>query len=193
MGLDEFDFGQTPVDPDQISGLRIPMVSSLAQINSLEQANINEALRWLLTKRSISNLLTESFIRRLHKRMFGQVWKWAGDYRKTDTNIGVKWYLIPIELNALLSDVHYWILNKTYPPIEIAIRFKFRLVSIHCFLNGNGRHARLMADLLMQYQFNLPRFSWGQSLKGDVRGEYLKAIVLASKGNIKPLIEFAIS
>ena len=193
MGLDEFDFGQTPVDPDQISGLRIPMVSSLAQINSLEQANINEALRWLLTKRSISNLLTEFFIRRFHKRMFGQVWKWAGDYRKTDTNIGVKWYLIPIELNALLSDVHYWILNKTYPPIEIAIRFKFRLVSIHCFLNGNGRHARLMADLLMQYQFNLPRFSWGQSLKGDVRGKYLKAIVLASKGNIKPLIEFAIN
>ncbi len=86
MGLDEFDFGQTPVDPEQISGLRIPMVSSLAQINSLEQANINEALRWLLTKRSISNLLTESFIRRLHKRMFGQVWKWAGEYRKTDTN-----------------------------------------------------------------------------------------------------------
>ena len=193
MGLDEFDFGQTPVDPDQISGLRIPMVSSLAQINSLEQANINEALRWLLTKRSISNLLTEFFIRRFHKRMFGQVWKWAGDYRKTDTNIGVKWYLIPIELNALLSDVNYWILNKTYPPIEIAIRFKFRLVSIHCFLNGNGRHARLMADLLMQYQFNLPRFSWGQSLKGDVRGKYLKAIVLASKGNIKPLIEFAIN
>jgi Fic-DOC domain mobile mystery protein B len=193
VGLDEFDFGQTPVDPEQILGLRIPMVSSLAQINSLEQANINEALRWLLTKRSISNLLTESFIRRLHKRMFGQVWKWAGEYRKTDTNIGVKWYLIPVELNALLSDVNYWIINKTYPPIEIAIRFKFRLVSIHCFPNGNGRHARLMADLLMQYQFNLSRFSWGQSLKGDVRDEYLKAIVLASKGNIKPLIEFAIS
>lgn len=193
MGLDEFDFGQTPVDPEQISGLRIPMVSSLAQINSLEQANINEALRWLLTKRSISNLLTETFIRRLHKRMFGHVWKWAGDYRKTDTNIGVKWYLIPVELNALLSDVNYWILNSTYPPVEIAIRFKFRLVSIHCFPNGNGRHARLMADLLMQYQFNLPKFSWGQSLKEDVRDEYLKAIVLASKGNIKPLIEFAIS
>lgn len=193
MGLDEFDFGQTPVDPEQISGLRIPMVSSLAQINSLEQANINEALRWLLTKRSISNLLTESFIRRLHKRMFGQVWKWAGDYRKTDTNIGVKWYLIPVELNALLSDVNYWIINKTYPPIEIAIRFKFRLVTIHCFPDGNGRHARLMADLLMQYQFNLSRFSWGHSLRGDVRDEYLKAIVLASKGNIKPLIEFAIS
>lgn len=193
MGLDEFDFGQTPVDPDQILGLRIPMVSSLAQINSLEQANINEALRWLLTKRSISNLLTESFIRRLHKRMFGQVWKWAGDYRKTDTNIGLKWYLIPVELNALLSDVNYWIINKTYPPFEIAIRFKFRLVSIHCFPNGNGRHARLMADLLMQYQFYLPRFSWGQRLKKDVRDEYLKAIVLASKGNIKPLIEFALS
>ena len=193
MGLDEFDFGQTPVDQDQISGLRIPMVNSLAQINSLEQANINEALRWLLTKRSISNLLTESFIRRLHKRMFGQVWKWAGDYRKTDTNIGLKWYLISVELNALLSDVNYWIINKTYPPIEIAIRFKFRLVSIHCFPNGNGRHARLMADLLMQYQFYLPRFSWGQRLKKDVRDKYLKAIVLASKGDIKPLIEFALS
>lgn len=193
MGLDEFDFGHTPVDPEQISGLRIPMVSSLAQINSLEQANINEVLRWLLTKRSISNLLTESFIRRLHKRMFGQVWKWAGEYRKTDTNIGLKWYLIPTELHLLLADVQYWILNSTYSPIEIAIRFKFRLVTIHCFPNGNGRHARLMADLVMRYQFNLPRFSWGKSLKGDVRAKYLEAIIMASKGDIKPLIEFAIS
>ncbi len=191
IGLDASEFGQTPMDPDQLSGLKIPMLHTHAQINAYEQANINEALRWLMRKRTLPTLLTTEFICLLHRHMFGHVWKWAGNFRKVETNIGVPWYTIPTELNVLLADVQYWINNQTFPPVETAIRFKFRLVSIHCFPNGNGRHARLMADLMMQYQFGLPRFSWGAHTTGDVRNLYLKAIQQAAGGNFAPLIDFA--
>jgi Fic-DOC domain mobile mystery protein B len=189
--LDATEFGQTPIDPDQLSGLKITMVNTHAQLNAFEQANINEALRWLMRKRTLPSLLSTKFICQLHQRMFGHVWKWAGTFRKTETNIGVPWYTIPTELNVLLADVYYWISHQTFSPVEIAIRFKFRLVSIHCFPNGNGRHARLMADLLMQYQFGLPRFSWGAQTEGDVRKIYLQAILKAADGDFMPLIHFA--
>jgi Fic-DOC domain mobile mystery protein B len=191
IGLDASEFGQTPIDPDQLYGLKIPMLHTHAQINAYEQANINEALRWLMRKRTLPTLLTTEFICLLHRRMFGHVWKWAGTFRKVETNIGVPWYTIPTELNVLLADVQYWILHQTFSPVEIAIRFKFRLVSIHCFPNGNGRHARLMADLLMQYRFGLQRFSWGAHTNGDVRKLYLLAIQQAAEGNFVPLIDFA--
>lgn len=191
IGLDATEFGQTPMDPDQLTGLKMSMLHTQGQINAAEQANINEALRWLMGKRTIPSLLTEKFICHLHQRMFGHVWKWAGKFRKTETNLGVAWYTIPTELNVLLADIHYWIQYQTYAPVEIAIRFKFRLVAIHCFPNGNGRHARLMADLLMQYRFGLPRFSWGAQTEGDVRKIYLQAILKAADGDFMPLIHFA--
>lgn len=142
-------------------------------------------------KRTLPSLMTKEFVCHLHAHMFGRVWKWAGTFRKVETNIGVTWYLIPAELNVLLADLHYWIRYKTYSAVEIAIRFKFRLVSIHCFPNGNGRHARLMADLLMQYTFGLARFSWGAHSAGDVRKIYMNAIQQAEAGDFEPLIYFA--
>ncbi len=193
MGLDlnESELGQTPMNIEQLIGLKIPMIHTHAQINAYEQANINEALRWLMHKRTLPSLMSKEFVCHLHKRMFGHVWRWAGTFRKVETNIGVARYLIPAELNVLLADLQYWIQCKTYSAVEIAIRFKFRLVSIHCFPNGNGRHARLMADLLMQYTFGLARFSWGAHSTGDVRKIYMLAIQQAEAGDYEPLIYFA--
>lgn len=191
LDLDESELGQTPMNVEQLIGLKIPMIHTHAQINALEQANINEALRWLMHKRTLPSLMTKEFVCHLHKLMFGRVWRWAGTFRKVETNIGVTWYLIPAELNVLLADLHYWIQYKTYSAVEIAVRFKFRLVSIHCFPNGNGRHARLMADLLMQYTFGLARFSWGAHSTGDVRKIYMSAIQQAEAGDFEPLIYFA--
>lgn len=191
LDLDESELGQTPMNVEQLIGLKIPMIHTHAQINAFEQANINEALRWLMHKRTLPSLMTKEFVCHLHKLMFGRVWRWAGTFRKVETNIGVTWYLIPAELNVLRADLHYWIQYKTYSAVEIAVRFKFRLVSIHCFPNGNGRHARLMADLLMQYTFGLARFSWGAHSTGDVRKIYMSAIQQAEAGDFEPLIYFA--
>jgi Fic-DOC domain mobile mystery protein B len=195
MGLVlENGHGQTPLDPGQISGLRIKTISSQEQLNEFEQTNINEALKWLGSKRVMRNLFSELFMRQLHKQMFGMVWKWAGKYRIKETNIGINWINIPIEVKVLVDDVLYWIEQEIYLPDEIAIRFKYRLVSIHCFPNGNGRHSRIMADLIMVHQFRLPKFSWGQHslLEGSLqRKAYLNALHLADRGDFSELVKFA--
>ena len=126
--------------------------------------------------------------------MFGKVWKWAGTFRKSEKNIGVDWIKIGIELRILLDDTNYWIENDTYPPDEIAIRLKHRLVSIHCFPNGNGRHSRIMADIIIESVFGKEVFTWNNSdlVKPDnARKEYIDSIKKADNGTIEPLLEFA--
>ena len=164
------------------------------QLNEFEQTNINEALQWLNSKRKIKAVLSEEFMIQLHKRMLGMVWKWAGQFRRTETNIGIDWTRISMELRLLVDDANFWVEHQTYLPEEIAIRFKHRLVSIHCFPNGNGRHSRIMADLIYQHVFDLKKFGWGQSSLVEPsaqRTEYLKALKLADKGDYSELMRFA--
>ena len=126
--------------------------------------------------------------------MYGNVWAWAGEYRHTNKNIGVDKWQMPTALRYLLDDVKYWYANNTYQPDEITIRFKHRLVSIHCFPNGNGRHSRLLADIVIEKIFKLPVYTWGAGnleKQGDQRSAYLKAIKAADAGDIQPLINFA--
>ncbi len=189
-----YEEGQTPLDPEQINGLKIKTISTQQQLNEFEQTNINEALKWLNTKRKINEVLSEQFLIQVHKRMLGMVWKWAGNFRVTETNIGIEWTKIPIELRLLIDDTKYWVEHQTYDPEQIAIRFKHRLVSIHCFPNGNGRHSRIMADLVAKHVFELEKFSWGQSsllASSEQRKLYLKALQKADKGDYDALLEFA--
>ena len=126
--------------------------------------------------------------------MFGNVWSWAGKFRTSEKNIGVQWIRFGTDLRMLLDDTHYWIDNGTYPPEELAIRFKHKLVTIHCFPNGNGRHSRIMADLIIESIFGRKIFSWNQSnmVKADeTRKEYIRSIKEGDKGDINPLIKFA--
>jgi Fic-DOC domain mobile mystery protein B len=126
--------------------------------------------------------------------MYGNVWAWAGNYRKTDKNIGIDKWHIATALKVLLDDTIFWIENDTYSPDEIAIRFKHRLVSIHCFPNGNGRHSRLMADIIIDKIYKLPVFSWGAGnlvKQSDTRTKYLKALRDADKNNFEELLAFA--
>jgi Fic-DOC domain mobile mystery protein B len=189
-----YQAGQTPLDPEQISGLKIKTIATQQQLNEFEQANINEALIWLNSKRKIKRVLATDFIIQVHQRMFGLVWNWAGQFRRNETNLGVDWTKISVELQQLVDDANFWVTYKTYLPEEIAIRFKHRLVSIHCFPNGNGRHSRIMADLICIHVFGLKKFTWGQSSLVEPsahRTVYLKALKLADKGDYTELMEFA--
>jgi Fic-DOC domain mobile mystery protein B len=191
----EFNYpeGATPLDPNEIEGLLLPHITTRAELDRWEQDNINEALAWL-EKRRPKDILSEHFMRQLHKRMFGNVWKWAGDFRKTEKNIGVPWFKISVELKQLCDDAHYWIENKTFAEDEIAVRFHHRLVSIHLFANGNGRHARLMADILLEYVLNQPPFTWGSAnliVAGIDRTKYIEALFAADRGDYTLLINFA--
>jgi Fic-DOC domain mobile mystery protein B len=187
--------GQTPLEEDEKEGILIPTISTRAELDEFEQQNIEEAVQWSLMRNfKQAEVLTEVFIKAVHKRMYGNIWSWAGEFRKTNKNIGVDKWMIPIELKKLLEDMPYWIENKTFSEDEIAIRFKHRIVSIHCFPNGNGRHSRLLADILVEKVFGKRVFTWGASnliREGDVRNTYLRAVRAADAGNYDPLLDFA--
>lgn len=187
--------GQTPIDAEEKEGLLLRNIDSQSELDEHEQLNIERAVEWSIqAKLTKDEVLTESFIKGLHYKMFNKVWKWAGEFRKSEKNIGVYWTTIAVELRKLLEDTHYWINNKTYSDTEIAIRFKHRLVNIHCFSNGNGRHSRLMADILMESVFKSPAFSWNGSnmVKADqTRTDYISSLKQADHGKIDPLIAFA--
>ncbi|MBL7713614.1 MAG: mobile mystery protein B [Chitinophagaceae bacterium] len=196
MGLDLQEHeGQTPLDEDEKEGLLITTVATRGELDEFEQQNIEQAIQWTLSRKfSPQQVFTEQFVRGLHKRMYQEVWAWAGTFRKTNKNIGVDKWLIPTELKALLDDALYWITHHTYTPDELALRFKHRLVSIHCFANGNGRHSRLMADMIIEKIFGLPVFSWGSgslSADTDTRKNYLKAVRAADAGEYSLLLAFA--
>jgi len=184
--------GATPLDPDESEGLIPTHVTTREELNRLEQENIMEAIRWLETAR-LKDILNESFIRKLHQRMFGRVWEWAGQFRTTDKSIGIAKEQIGVSLHNLCEDTKAQIKHAAYPPDEIAYRFHHRLVLIHPFPNGNGRHARLFTDLLLEKTLGRPRFSWGGMRgvpEGDIRADYLDALHAADKGNFRRLAEF---
>ena len=196
MGLElEYQDGQTPIDEDEKKGLLIKSITTNGELNEHEQLNIENAVEWIIqTKFNPDKILTEQFIKKVHKKMYSDVWKWAGEFRKSEKNIGVEWINISVELKYLLDDTKYWIENKIYSPDEIAIRFKHRLVKIHCFPNGNGRHSRIMADIIIESVFGKDIFTWNSSnmIKPDeTRKKYIAAVKEGDQGNIKPLIEFA--
>jgi Fic-DOC domain mobile mystery protein B len=187
--------GQTPIDEDEKEGLLIRTISTRGELNEFEQLNILEALEWTLNSKFTKEMiLSEDFLLHVHKKMFGNVWAWAGTLRKTNKNIGVDKFQIGIETRKLIDDCNHWLDNNTFSPDETAIRFSHRLVKIHLFPNGNGRHSRLVADIFIKSIFGLQVFLWGSSdLSKDtaIRKLYLKAIHEADNDNYKPLIDFA--
>lgn len=197
MGLNlDYNNGQTPIDEDEKQGLLIPTITTREELDEFEQLNIEKAVEFYLLRRKfrINAILTERFIFDVHKRMLGDVWQWAGKIRKSNKNIGIDKFQIAIQLRQLLDNCKYWIENETYSEEEIALRFKHGLVAIHIFPNGNGRHSRLMGDIMMKHVFGKPRFSWGHKdliHEGDVRDIYIKALRKADKGDFTSLIDFS--
>jgi Fic-DOC domain mobile mystery protein B len=181
--------GATPVDSAQEEGLIPTHITTRGELNAWEQRNILKAEAWLLETRR--NPLSVSFTRELHKRMFDDTWEWAGKHRQSDTTIGSPWYEIPAKLTELIGDAEYWLRQTTYSIDEAAARLHHRLTSIHPFPNGNGRHARLMADVLLQRN-GRERFAWGSDLekKGAARDAYILALRAADQNNYQKLFTF---
>ena len=185
------DEANTPLEAEEREALIPTHITLRAELNEVEQIGIADADRWAFSRRR--DVLDATFLNVLHKRMFSNVWKWAGAYRKTSRNIGIEAYRIAVEVHALVDDVKYWVENETYPADEISVRFHHRLVSIHPFPNGNGRHARFAADLLAM-QLGHPRFSWGGdnlTEPAETRSRYVKALQAADDNRIEDLLAFA--
>jgi Fic-DOC domain mobile mystery protein B len=188
--LEEQDDASTPLTEEEREDLIPSYIALRPELNEAEQANILEAEEWAFARKR--DVLDERFLTGLHKRMFGRVWCWAGKFRKTERNIGIDAYRITVELRQLLDDCRYWIEHSTYAPDEIAARFHHRLVWIHPFPNGNGRHARTATDLLL-VSMGRPRLTWGRVNlvdPGETRQRYVDALRAADHHDIGPLLEF---
>ncbi len=188
--LFEADDAATPLTPEERDGLIPAYITTRRELNEAEHLGIQAATAWAFARKR--DVLNEPFLKRLHREMFKSVWSWAGQYRQTERNIGIEAWRIAQDVAQLVDDTRYWIEHTTYGPDEIAVRFHHRLVSIHPFPNGNGRHARLAADLLIT-QLGGPRFTWGRSViaqPGDVRSGYIHALRTADRHDIAPLLAF---
>jgi Fic-DOC domain mobile mystery protein B len=185
--------GNTPLSTEELADL-IPSLATKEELNEWERENILQAREWATRDRTSPNdMVSDKYIRILHQKMFDQTWKWAGQYRRTEKNIGVPFHEIPERLGVLVGDVRYWIEHSTFSSDEIAVRFHYRLVSIHPFPNGNGRHARLISDILAMKLGRSP-FTWGSTdliRQGEARAKYLGTIRAADNGDIRSLLEFA--
>ena len=192
-GIGEEPEGATPLDPDEMDGLRFKHVSTRGELDELEQANVQSGLLWLGRKKS-HDILTEDAQRKMHRRLFGDVWAWAGSFRQTEKNIGIDPLYIGVQLRSLLDDARYWAENDTYPPLEAGARFHHRLVQIHPFPNGNGRHSRIAADEYLKHHIGHEPIDWegGSDLIHDNarRDEYLKALREADRGDYARLLAF---
>lgn len=187
----EDDDANTPLDAEEMQQLIPSYITLRRELNEAEQVNIAHASKWLSSRRS--DPLDEVFLRELHRRMFGQVWRWAGHYRKTARNIGVDANRVRMDTAQALDDARFWVANATYAPDEIAVRFSHRLVAIHPFPNGNGRLSRMAGDLLA-VQLGRPQFSWGSHSLTDAnvtRAAYIAALRAADAHDLGPLILFA--
>lgn len=183
--------GSTPLESDELADLIPKHITTQEELNNWEQQNILLARQWAIAQKEI---LTISFIQELHKKMFNNTWKWAGKFRTGPKSLGVNWYLISSELKKLCDDVNHQLELETFSKDEIAIRFHHRLVWIHSFPNGNGRHARLIADLFVM-RLGRPVFNWGMNQNlyvfNAARRHYIDALQCADRGDYSKLITFA--
>jgi Fic-DOC domain mobile mystery protein B len=189
--IDDEDDGSTPLTPEERDALIPSYITQRRELNEAEQIGIADADRWAFSRRR--EVLSKEFLCQLHRRMFANVWKWAGQFRTTPRNIGVEGWQIGPMLRELLDDVHYWIEHQTFGPDEIAVRFHHRLVFIHPFPNGNGRLSRMAADLLI-VQLGGKRLTWGSGnlvAIAELRKRYINALRQADDHVIEPLIDFA--
>ncbi|MEZ5891434.1 MAG: mobile mystery protein B [Xanthobacteraceae bacterium] len=184
----------TPLDPALRGDLLQSWITTRADLNEAEQENIVKGAAWARRRRGGPEaLLNENFSKSLHKRMFGEVWKWAGTYRQNELNIGIAPHLVAAEMPVIFDNARYWVEHKTFPSDEIAVRLHHRLTQVHGFPNGNGRHARMMADLLIE-RLGGGVFTWGGGGihdRGTLRTQYVNALQSADDHNFAPLLEFA--
>ena len=187
----EYAPGATPIDLTEAAGLIPSHLALQRELNEYEEANIIEATVWLFARRR-GDPLDEKFIHLVHRRMFNQTWRWAGQARRSNKNLGVPWYEVPVRLRQLVGDVRTQVEHQAFPPAEIAARYHHRLVAVHVFPNGNGRHARLMSDLLLM-ELAGRKFEWGRGslvAANELRSHYIASLQAADAGDYRPLLEF---
>lgn len=194
-------YGATPIGPDHYQFL-LPEhqnLRTLAELAEVEAENIIDATLWLEDQDfPVEQLLKQQFLRELHQRMFGDVWTWAGSLRTFESNIGVDPHEIAMRWEQVLGNTLWQFENDGLDRVEAGVRFHRQMLAVHCFTNGNGRHARLASNKLAEVAgLGTNLYTWGQRTAGSVeetRIAYIDALAYADKTNdYGPLVALATS
>src|SRR5580692_12263468 len=171
-----------PITADERAGL-LPSLSTRAQLTEIERLGVNAARVWAMRAAVLrrDDLVGEAFSRELHRRMFGGIWRGAGRYRAAARNPGWEPGRIAEGVRLFLDDADGWLRYATYPVHEAAVRLHLRLIAIHPWSNGNGRHARLMADIIVASRGEAP-LTWGSRQPETAPGRYAEAVRAAESG-----------
>jgi len=164
----------------------------MGELDELEDLNIQKGLEWL-NRQKDPNYLSTEFICKLHEKLFGDVWKWAGKYRTAEVNISkYRYYDVAPQLKNLFEDAKLWIQHGKMSWEEISEEMHKRLVTIHPFTNGNGQTTRIYVEYVQKRNNQgIPR--WMASMSHSPakrRDKYIQALRSADKGDFGPLIEF---
>jgi len=182
--------GETPLD--DISGLKIKNISTRAELDVVEADNILDAyLSYTMNVEQLEKVKFDTtFLQQLHIDMFGNVWSWAGDFRTTQTSIGIEAVNIRQALYRLMDDLKFW--ENEWDYRDTATRLHYSLVKIHPFLNGNGRCGRLFTDLWLLSQ-GKEMLEWGNgdiNMENETRKEYILALQSVDNGDYEKLKQF---
>ncbi|MBT3984304.1 MAG: mobile mystery protein B [Bacteriovoracaceae bacterium] len=174
--------GQTPVDESIRKDLIPDHINDMTELYESEIENIALGIEWAkTTKKNHRDYFTWLEV---HKHMFNDVWKFAGNTRKVELNNPD--FLMPYEILPQLKDLQenliFWLENKTFDDRELMARVHERLLTIHPFKDGNGRWARLLVNMICEKQ-NIEVPSWGKEIKEDDkrRSIYISAVKKARK------------
>jgi Fic-DOC domain mobile mystery protein B len=190
--------GETPLSDQDLQGLKLPLLTTRGQLSAVEGPNIVSGKQWALGARrsQLPGMLSIEYLQELHRQMFRDVWQWAGEIRPTQLENAFASSVPDIRphLAGLYADaVEFWLADPKMGPDEFAVRVHHRVVKIHPFRNGNGRHSRLLADLILEKHYQVKPFTWGGG--GDLgnsdpnRQQYLECLRAADKGEYDPLLK----
>lgn len=187
--------GATPLSPDDLLGLKLPHVQTRAQLNEIEAANILQGQNWVSSLKvlTLDDIFSRDFVIALHKNLFGDIWQWAGTFRLRELNIGVEPKNIPIDLHNFLEDAKCWLEFKHFSDLELSARIQHKLVQIHPFVNGNGRHARIFTDIVRVFLLNKKPLRWAKAKLEDMtteRAAYIAGLRKADGGDFSEMVDY---
>ena len=136
---------------------------------------------------------TETDIRNLHKLWLGRIYPWAGQYRTVDISRDGHRFAVPRLVPGLMAEFSGDVLKRGTPCkgmkdsglVAALAEVHVEFILIHPFREGNGRVARLLADLMAR-QTGWPWLSY-QSIQGKGYPRYLGAIKAGLDRNYEPM------
>lgn len=190
--------GATPLSPDDLIGLKLPHIQSNSQLNEIEAANILQGQAWVASHNTLTRdeIFSREFVVALHESLLGDIWTWAGTFRQREVNIGVDPVNISVDLHNFLEDAKCWVEFNHFTPLMLNARIQHRLVQIHCFANGNGRHSRIFADTVTIFLLKKKPLKWANVELEYVlneRNAYIGALRKADAGDFTHLESYLLN